>query len=137
MASNQVLCQFSILETKMYPPRYSICEGVVVAIEECNKIDENGHSESSLILSRSGRKYEESKDWNICEKHRRVFGFSFSRELKQKKCMYPNHWGVEQPVKLIPFENSYELLHKKNLVVPYGLKVCKTCLFAFLQSIKG
>ena len=69
MASNQLSCQFSIIETDFYPPRYKDCQGDLVAIEECQEKDEDGYSESSLILLRSGfyNQYDVSNHWYVCK----------------------------------------------------------------------
>ena len=128
MASNQLSCQFANLETDLYPPRYRSCQGDLVAIEECQRKDDNGYSESSLILSRSGfLNHDEAHLWYVCEKHRRVFGIEFVNELRQKKCLYPHHEGKQRPVRPVSWENSRDLLTKKGLVVPYEIKVCVKC----------
>ena len=63
MASANPTCHFANLLTDQYPPRYRICDGEFMAIEECQDKDENGYSESYLILLRSGHlnQYDQSK----------------------------------------------------------------------------
>ena len=113
MASNQLSCQFSDLETDFYPPRCKDCQGDLVAIEECQESDDNGYSESSLILLRSGllKDYDQNNHWYVCEKHRKVFGFGFPRELKQKKCLYSGHSGSEKTVMNVSWDRKISLLN--------------------------
>ena len=65
MASDEkeVLCQFKLRRTTLYPPRYDECGGEFVAIEDCQETEkETGYSESYLILLRSGHLKEYDKN---------------------------------------------------------------------------
>ena len=135
MASDEkeVLCQFKLRRTTLYPPRYDECGGEFVAIEDCQETEkETGYSESYLILLRSGhlKEYDKNEGWNICEKHRRLYGLQFLREFKQKKCHFPNHGGNPSKAKLdyiLSLHHSKGLLYQENMIMPYGIKICQKC----------
>ena len=133
MASAQPLCDFSSRRTTLYPQRYDHCGGELVAIEACQETEpETGYSESSLILLRSGqlKEYDKGNQWRVCEKHRASYGLRFAKEFMQKKCFFPGNSCVPTKAKLVEkvsFKHSKGLLYKENMIMPYGIKICKSC----------
>ena len=130
MASANPTCHFANLLTDQYPRRYGFCDGEFMAIEECQDMDENGYSESYLILLRSGHlnEYDQSKGWQICRFHKDAFGLQFENTLRQKKCFYFEHTSGKAPFKEnISLERSVQLLEDRGLIVPYGAKYCMAC----------